>query len=96
MLLTCSGWCSRTGPPRPYHAVDDEGVPIRDIAAVIGRRLNLRVVSKTPEEPAQHFGWFAHFCGDRQPARQKVYTQQLGWLPKQPALLDDSTALAIS
>lgn len=72
-----------------YHAVDDEGVPIRDIAAVIGRRLNLPVVSKTPEEPAQHFGWFAHFAAIDSPPAKKAYTQQLGWLPKQPALLDD-------
>jgi nucleoside-diphosphate-sugar epimerase len=45
-----------------YHGVAEEGVPFREIAGVIGRRLNLPVVSKAPEEAAAHFGWFAHFA----------------------------------
>ena len=40
-----------------YHGVADEGVPVRDIADVIGRRLNVPVVAKSPEEAAGHFGW---------------------------------------
>lgn len=39
------------------HAVADEGVPFREIAQVIGRRLDIPVVSKSPEEAADHFGW---------------------------------------
>jgi len=42
-----------------FHGVADEGVPLREIAGVIGRRLNVRVVAKTSEEAAGHFGWFA-------------------------------------
>jgi nucleoside-diphosphate-sugar epimerase len=46
-----------------FHAIAEEGVPFNAIAEVIGRRLNIRVVSKTPEEAAEHFGWFAMFAG---------------------------------
>jgi nucleoside-diphosphate-sugar epimerase len=45
-----------------YHAVAEEGVAYREIAEVIGRRLSVAVVSKTPEEAAAHFTWFAHFA----------------------------------
>ena len=44
-----------------YHAAGDEGVPVRDIAEVIGRRLNLLVVAKSAEEAAEHSGWLASF-----------------------------------
>jgi nucleoside-diphosphate-sugar epimerase len=44
-----------------YHGVADEGVPTRDIAGVIGRQLNVRVVSKSRQEAAGHFGWIAPF-----------------------------------
>ena len=41
-----------------YHGVAEEGVPTREIAEVIGRRLNLPVVSESPAEAAGHFGFF--------------------------------------
>src|SRR5437879_5773173 len=46
-----------------YHAVADEGVPFREIAGVIGRRLNLPAISKSSEAAANHFDWLAHFVG---------------------------------
>jgi nucleoside-diphosphate-sugar epimerase len=72
-----------------YHGVAEEGVPFRDIAAVIGRRLNVPVVAKAPEEAAGHFGWLAHFAGRDVPASSQRTREQLGWQPKQPGLIAD-------
>lgn len=72
-----------------YHGVADEGVPFREIAGVIGRRLNVPVVSKAPEEVADHFGWFAHFAAIDNPASSRQTRELLGWEPKQPGLLAD-------
>lgn len=72
-----------------YHGVADEGVPFRDIAEVIGRRLNVPVVSKTPEDAAKHFGWFTHFAAINNPASSERTRKVLGWQPKQPGLIAD-------
>jgi nucleoside-diphosphate-sugar epimerase len=72
-----------------YHAVAEEGIPFRDIASVIGRRLNLPVVSKTPDEAAAHFGWFTHFAAGDIPASSKRTRELLGWQPKGLALIPD-------
>jgi nucleoside-diphosphate-sugar epimerase len=72
-----------------YHGVAEQGIAFRDIAGVIGRRLNLPVVSKTPEEAANHFGWFAHFAGIDNPASSERTRKSLGWQPKQPELIPD-------
>ena len=72
-----------------YHGVDEEGIAFRDIAEVIGRRLNIPVVSKSPEEAASHFDWFAHFAGIDCPASSKLTQERLGWQPKLPGLLPD-------
>jgi nucleoside-diphosphate-sugar epimerase len=72
-----------------YHGVADEGITTRDIAQVIGRQLNLPVVSKSPEEAAGHFTWLAHFFAIDAPASSKRTQQQLGWKPTQVGLIAD-------
>jgi nucleoside-diphosphate-sugar epimerase len=72
-----------------YHGVADEGVPFRDIAGVIGRRLNVPVVARSPQEAADHFGWLAHFVGIDCPASSAQTQERLGWRPTQPGLIPD-------
>jgi nucleoside-diphosphate-sugar epimerase len=72
-----------------FHGVAEEGIAFREIAEVIGRHLNIPVVSKSPDEAAQHFGWFAHFAAMNNPASSQRTRDLLGWQPKQPGLIPD-------
>jgi nucleoside-diphosphate-sugar epimerase len=72
-----------------YHAVAEEGVPTRRIAEVIGRRLNLPVVSKSLEEAGDHFGFLGLFFGADAPASSAKTQAELGWAWSQPDLLTD-------
>ncbi|AXK34106.1 NAD-dependent epimerase/dehydratase family protein [Streptomyces armeniacus] len=71
------------------HAVAEEGVPVRDIAGVIGRRLDLPVASVPGEETDEHFGWLARFLGTDAPASSALTRELLGWEPTGPGLLED-------
>ena len=73
----------------PFHAIAEDGVPFKAIAEVIGRRLNIPVVSKSSEEAAEHFGWFARFAGIDAPTSSARTRQLLGWQPEQPGLIAD-------
>jgi nucleoside-diphosphate-sugar epimerase len=72
-----------------YHGVAEEGVPFREIADVIGRRLNVPVVGMTPEDAAHHFGWFARFAALNVPTSSARTRQQLGWQPTERGLIAD-------
>ncbi len=71
------------------HAVAEEGVPVRDIAEVIGRHLNLPVVAVAPQDAAGHFTWLAGFLAIDGPASSALTRELLGWHPAQPGLIDD-------
>jgi nucleoside-diphosphate-sugar epimerase len=75
-----------------YHGVGDEGVPTREIAEVIGRELNVPVVSKSRGEAADHFGWIGLFFGMDNPASSALTQERLGWRPVQPGLIADLNA----
>src|SRR5262249_22235866 len=72
-----------------YHGVADESVPFREVAEVIGRRLNVPVVSKSLDEASNHFGWFAPFAALDNPTSSERTRTQLGWKPKEPGLISD-------
>jgi nucleoside-diphosphate-sugar epimerase len=72
-----------------FHAVADEGVPTREIAEVIGRHLELPVVSIAPEDAAEHFGWMGAFFGVDAPASSVLTQQRLGWNPVHIGLIAD-------
>jgi nucleoside-diphosphate-sugar epimerase len=71
------------------HAIADEGVPVRDIAEVIGRHLNLPVVSVPAGQAAEHFSWLGAFIGIDSPASSALTRELLGWQPAQPGLIED-------
>jgi nucleoside-diphosphate-sugar epimerase len=72
-----------------YHAIADEGVPFREIATVIGKRLNIPTVAKTKEQAADHFGWFTHFASMGNIASSQRTRDELGWQPKEIGLVAD-------
>ena len=68
-----------------WHAVADEGDPVRDIAGVIGRRLGLPVEAV----PAEALGPFGPIFNTDQPSSSAHTRQALGWEPTHPSLLED-------
>jgi nucleoside-diphosphate-sugar epimerase len=74
------------------HAVADEGVPVRAIAGVIGRQLDLPVATVAPEDASEHFGWLGAFLGLDAPTSSALTREQFGWQPTQPGLIDDLEA----
>jgi nucleoside-diphosphate-sugar epimerase len=71
------------------HAVADEGVPVREIAGVLGSQLSVPVVSVPVEEAGSHFGFLGQLFSLDSPASSALTQQRLGWHPVQPGLLAD-------
>ena len=74
------------------HAVDDEGVPVREIAEIIGRHVDVPVVSVAPEDAPAHFTWLSRFIGIDSPASSASTRELLGWEPVGPGLVADLEA----
>ncbi|MGW0083015.1 SDR family oxidoreductase [Streptomyces sp. NPDC003393] len=76
-------------PGTPVHAVAEEGIPFRDIAEAIGRRLRLPAVSLTAEEAGRHFGLLAPLVSLDNPTSSALTRERFGWVPAHPGLLAD-------
>ncbi|MBE9136205.1 SDR family oxidoreductase [Nodosilinea sp. LEGE 07088] len=73
-----------------YHAIAEEGVPVREIAEAIGRGLKIPVVALSPEEAASHFGWLGFPVSMDAPASSALTQQRLGWHPtEKPGFIAD-------
>lgn len=72
-----------------HHAIAEEGVPLKDIAAAIGRGLNVPVVSISQEQAQEHFGFLGFFAGRDAQTSSSQTRANLGWNPTGPSLLTD-------
>jgi nucleoside-diphosphate-sugar epimerase len=79
-----------------WHAVGEQGVAAKDIAAALGRRLNLPVVSISPEEAPAHFGFLSHFMMLDSPTSNRKTRERLDWEPIGPTLIEDLSQLPLS
>jgi nucleoside-diphosphate-sugar epimerase len=76
-----------------WHAVGEQGVTARDIADALGSRLDLPVVSISPEEAPAHFGFLSHFLLLDCPTSNTKTRERLGWEPTGPSLIEDLNQL---
>ena len=74
-----------------YHAVQEEGVSLREIAETIGKGLGVPVVSIDQAKAAEHFTWLGHFAALDMPASSEWTRKTLGWYPTGPSLIEDLT-----
>jgi nucleoside-diphosphate-sugar epimerase len=71
------------------HAVADEGVPFRDIAGVIGRKLGVPSAGIAAEDANEHFSFLGAFVSLDNPVSSELTRQLLGWEPTRPGLIED-------
>ncbi|HBT4720129.1 TPA: hypothetical protein MB317_002070, partial [Klebsiella quasipneumoniae subsp. similipneumoniae] len=72
-----------------YHAVAEEGIALREIAAVIARGLNLPLTQLDETQADAWFGWFAPFTALELRASSAWTRERLQWQPVGPGLLED-------
>ncbi|MCW8308107.1 SDR family oxidoreductase [Acidiphilium sp. PA] len=76
-----------------YHAVGEEGVPMKAIAEALGRGLKVPVISIAPEQSQAQFGWLSPFAGLDMPSSSAITRAKLGWEPVGPGLIADLDAM---
>ncbi len=74
------------------HAVAEEGVPFREIAAAIGRSLGVPTQSISPEEALSRFDHLGPFVAMDARASAAVTSELLGWAPRESTLIEDVDA----
>jgi nucleoside-diphosphate-sugar epimerase len=78
-----------------WHAVAEQGVTSKAIAESVGKRLNLPVVSLSPEDASAHFGFLSYFMGLDSPSSNTKTRERLGWAPTGPSLIEDLDHLVV-
>jgi nucleoside-diphosphate-sugar epimerase len=76
-------------PGARYHGSAEEAITVKTIAELIGKQLDLPVVSIAPEAAAEHFGWFSHMAAVDCPASSRWTQEHLSWQPTHTTLLAD-------
>lgn len=79
----------KANPGSIFHAVAEEGVPLKDIATAIGKQLNIPVVSIPPEKGEDHFGWFGRSVTADNVASSVKTREWLGWTPTGRTVIED-------
>jgi nucleoside-diphosphate-sugar epimerase len=71
------------------HAVADEGVPFRDLAAAIGRGVGVPTVSISAADAADRFAFLGRMVGVDNPTSSELTRKLLNWNPIHPGLIED-------
>lgn len=85
----------KSTPGAKWHAVGEQGVTSKAIAEALGRRLNLPVVSLSPEDAPAHFGFLTDFMMLDSPTSNTKTRERLGWQPTGPTLIEDLNGLEL-
>jgi nucleoside-diphosphate-sugar epimerase len=72
-----------------WHAVGDEGIPVREIAQSIGDHLGVPAESIPADRLEEHFGFLATLIGLDDPTSNLITRRALGWEPAHPGLIAD-------
>ena len=71
------------------NGIAEKGIPMREIAATIGRHLNLPVTSLYGDTAQAHFGFFAQAVSSDNPVSSHITRKLLNWTPAHATLLQD-------